>query len=179
MPQYEFIETRFYVRATIQKVAKSVKRLFVFSGTDHVWPDQIEYNLVASVTGTRNEEEIIGRGFAPFEKYSFYERYDRPTPNSLSINDLTSGKIGWHEYYPIDLSNVQPYIMQFINKLGQEGWELVSAPPSSGKQSVKLEVDFGGADNPRREFKGGEQRFYIGQDRNNSSGFAYSLKRQK
>jgi len=180
MPQYEFIEVRFLARSEIRKVSKAVKRFFFFDGTDITWPDNIEYNLIALQQGATTVEEIITQGKSKLVDYSFIHEYGHANPSqSVSIDDITSGALGSHLYYPIDLSGVQSYIMQYLNKLGEKGWELVSAPPALGSLKLRFDIEKYGPGVTRIDFQGGQKQIFVGQSSENPSGYAYSLKCQR
>lgn len=177
MPQYEFIESRFLARTQVNRITKQVRRLGgLFTTTSNSWPDKIEYDLVAVITGSIKSERILAKGTSQFVEHTYRDRYDNPD-DSFSINDVVNGRMGGHYFYPIDLTNAQKYIMEYISALAGEGWEPLSAPTALGVQRGVFDIIISPPSHTRWEFPGGELRFYIGQDKNNPSGVAYSFKR--
>lgn len=177
MPQYEFAEVRFLAHAHIQKVTKAVKRFVFFDGTEESWPTTIDYDIVAVLQGTTTAKEAIVNGQGTLVSYGFMHEYGRAAPSRVSIEDMTSGRLGNHVYYSLDLSDVQPHIMRYLNALGQKGWELVSAPPALGTLKLRFDIEQHGPGVARIDFPGGDQQVYVGQSNNTPTGYAYSLKR--
>lgn len=178
---YEFIEVRFFARTNIYKVETEVKKLFVFKGKDMRWPLTIEYDVIASISGSFDDEHVLMKGVSEYVEYDYRESYDNPLGKfkAVSVEDLANGRIGWHHYYPIDLKPAQKHIVQFVNSLGQQRWELITPPQSLGKLNGTLDVEVSPPHRNTWRFSGGEVRFYVGQSKSNPEGIVYSLKRSK
>lgn len=178
MPQYAFVEVGFFARSQIQKIAKQVKRFFVFDGTESAWPSDIRCELVATLQGGSNKrEDILAQLTATQIVYYFKERYSNPT-DWISVNDMVGGVVGCHTYYLLESSSIQPYILHYINSLGQQGWELAGSPASSGSFEVKFDIQLYGPGISPIEFKGGSQQITVGRSKNNPAGLIYTLKKQ-
>lgn len=176
MAQFEFTEVRFFARAQIHKISKEVTRLGFFKGTSTSWPSVITYELVAAQTGSTNSERVLTTGQTQFVEHTYRDNYNNRI-RYVTVGDLTSGRVGRHDYYPLDLTDAQQHMMEHVNTLGSEGWELVSAPAALGAQTVTLDIYVSPPGEPSWEFQEGEMQFYIGGNKQNPLGVAYSFKR--
>ncbi len=176
MAQFEFTEVRFFARAQIRKTSKEVTRLGFFKGTSTSWPSVITYELVATQSGSTNRERVLATGQTEFVHHMYRDNYNNRI-RYITAGDLTSGRVGRHDYYPLDLTYAQQHMMEHVNTLGGEGWELVSAPASLGAQTVTLDIYVSPPGQPSWEFQEGEMQFYIGANKQNPLGIAYSFKR--